>query len=57
MDPDGDHQAIGKPNGMPDHVEMAVGHWVERARVKRDSRHGGGLTRLFEARKTGVFWA
>jgi hypothetical protein len=55
MDPDGDHQAIGKPNGMPDHVEMAVGHWVKRARVKRDSRHGGGLTRLFEARKTGVF--
>jgi hypothetical protein len=29
MDPDGDHQPIAKADGMPDHVQMAVGDGVE----------------------------
>ena len=30
MRADRDHQAVGKPRGLPDHVEMAVGDGVER---------------------------
>jgi len=29
MHPDGDHQPIGEPDGLTDHVEMAIGDRVE----------------------------
>ena len=47
IDPNRQHQFVGKPDGVANHVEMAVGDRVERPRVKGNSRHILGLTRRF----------
>ena len=52
MNPDRQHQAIGKPRRLTHHVEMTIGNGIEGAREKRDTRHRRGLTRTASNRKT-----
>ncbi len=39
MDADRDNQPVAEADGMPDHVEMAVGDGVEGAGIQRDAGH------------------
>ena len=45
MDADGQHQSIGKPYGLADNVEMAVGDRIERS-GEESNPHDGGLARV-----------
>jgi hypothetical protein len=38
-------------NGLPDHVEMAVGDGIKRARIERDALHAPVLYRPEQAGK------
>src|SRR5262249_55366094 len=45
MHPDRDNQPVAKGDGMPDHVQVAVGDGIEGAGIKRDTGHMSPLTR------------
>ena len=51
---DADHQPVAERGGVDDHVEMAVGHRVERAGIEGDAGHAAwrvGYRRRAGARK------
>ena len=39
MDADGDDQPVAQADGVPDHVQMAIGDGVEGAGIERDTGH------------------
>jgi hypothetical protein len=39
MHPDRDNQLVAEDDGLPDHVQMAVGDGIEGAGIKRDTGH------------------
>ena len=66
MDPDGDDQPVAQADGVPDHVQMAIGDGVEGAGIERDTGHkpvypapGGPASRAGSRRspKAGVLFS
>jgi hypothetical protein len=40
VDANGDNQLVAQADGLPDHVEMAIGDGIEGAGIKRNAGHG-----------------
>ena len=55
VDPDGHDQPVAEADGMPDHVQMAVGDGVEGAGIERDTGHKTVLPRPGRRRKPDRF--
>jgi hypothetical protein len=55
VDADRDNQPVAEGNGMPDHVQMAVGDGVEGTWIEGNARHGSVLPRPARPGKPGRF--
>ena len=57
MHADRNNQPVAEMDGLPDHIQVAVGDGIERAGIKRDALHGLLLYPPEQAGKQALYQA